>query len=251
MNPEKAFSITAAEDYLQYMFESTKDGKLTVPHYYEDLQWHLPSEDPGGVDYSVHYSIQWTERDLKAITDEYHVLRADLETLAEKAKEFDEEEDFEDDAEDVKAFLKDERLFEVWNTYIRAWETGDFTPEEVFLYSSIGSDIDLYFDKVAMEEAMAGGYQLTADDQSYYDDIKDTAVTEEELAGYDRYRECLDADAKRRVGDASEAYHLVLRAKRVWKLLVIDAPPVIIQNESRELAQALALHRFVTEAEKD
>ena len=52
-----------------------------------------------------------------------------------------------------------------------------------------------------------------------------------------------------RVGDAPEALHLVLRAKRVWKLLVMTAPPIIIQNESRELAQALALHQFTTETE--
>ena len=70
---------------------------------------------------------------------------------------------------------------------------------------------------------------------------------EEELEEYDRYGECIAADAKRRVGDAPEALHLVLRAKRVWKLLVMNAPPIIIQNESRELAQALALHRCATE----
>lgn len=249
MDPDKAFNMTNAEDHLQYMFESTKDGKLTVPHYYEDLQWHRPSEDPNGVDYYIHYNIQWTEQDLKAVTDEYHALRADLETMAEKAKAFGEEKDFESDAEDVKAFLQDDRLFKVWDTYVRAWETVGFGPEEVFKYSSPESGFDSYFDKLALEEAMADGYQLTENDKDLYDLVKDTVVTEEELEEYDRYWECIAADAKRRVGDAPEALQLVLRAKRVWKLLVLTAPPIIIQNESRELAQALALHRCATETE--
>lgn len=249
MDPEKAFSMTNAEDQLELMFKSTKDGKLTVPRYYEDLQWHRPSEDSDGVDYYDYYKIQWTEQDLKTVLDDYHTLRADLETLAEKAKEFGEEKDFENDTEDVKAFLQDERLFEVWNTYVRGWETDEFDSETTFRYSSPESDFDSYFDKIALEEAMADGYQLTENDKDLYDLVKDTVVTEEELEEYDRYWECIAADAKRRVGDAPEALHLVLRAKRVWKLLVMTAPPIIIQNESRELAQALALHRFATETE--
>ena len=243
--------MTNAEDQLELMFKSTKDGKLTVPRYYEDLQWHRPSEDSDGVDYYDYYKIQWTEQDLKTVLDDYHTLRADLETLAEKAKGFGEEKDFENDAEDVKAFLQDERLFEVWNTYVRGWETDEFDSETTFRYSSPESDFDSYFDKIALEEAMADGYQLTENERELYDLVKDTIITEEELEEYDRYWKCIAADAKRRVGKDSEALHLVLRAKRVWKLLVLGAPSIIIRNESRELAQALALHRFATETETD
>ena len=251
MNMGREIDTMSEEEYLRLLFDSAKDGTLAVPRYYgEDLRWHRPSENPDGADYYDHYIVRWNKPDLDEIMAEYRALRGDLETLAEKAREFGKTEDFECDAQAVRAFLQDERLFEVWNTYVRAWETEGFDPETAVKYYSPESDLELYFDKIAMEEAMADGYQLTDDEQSYYDDIKDTVATEEELAEYDRYWECIAEDARRRVGDAPEALQLVQRAKRLRILLEMRAPSAIIRNEARELALALALHRFATDKER-
>ena len=63
------------------------------------------------------------------------MLRADPEALEEKANVFDAGKDFEDDAAEVKEFLKDEKLFGIWDIYIRYWEMDGFTHERV-LYTS-------------------------------------------------------------------------------------------------------------------
>ena len=247
MDPKKALGMSA-EEYLQYMFESSQDGKLTVPRYYEDLLWHKPAEDPDGADYYDHYEIHWNEQDLAAIQAEFGELMEALTILAEKAKAFDEEKDFESDEEDVREFLQDERLFEVWKTYVRFWDTEGFALEQVAEYLSLDSRFDHWHDKLAIEKAMEEGFALDKDDLEHYESVKDTVVTEEEQADYDAFWEHLAADAARRVGDGPEALRIINRARRLWKCLD-GAPEIIWRHEASELAQAMALHRFATEIE--
>ena len=52
------------------------------------------------------------------------------------------------------------------------------------------------------------------------------------------------ADAARRVGEGPYAYAVVMRAGRLYRLHLLNAPEAVVSAEDRLFAQALALHEF-------
>ncbi len=104
-----------------------------------------------------------------------------------------------------------EELQAVWNTYIRDFDT-----------------IDMDLDRISeISDKMDAG----------------EAVSDEESEMYDKYRELAIADAKARIGDSIAAYNVILRAKRFCRLTSLNAPRIIIDNESNFLIQAMAVHK--------
>ena len=62
------------------------------------------------------------------------------------------------------------------------------------------------------------------------------------------YLEDCRKDAEKRVGVSPYAYEVILFAQRLLMLARIGALEILIQRESLNLAQSLALHRFGAEA---
>ena len=89
----------------------------------------------------------------------------------------------------------------------------------------------------------------------YWNELHDEDTDEEELLrGTDSYEawkkylkplpdvEMITAAAEERVGEGINAYGVLYRARRMCHLYALDAKPVMIAHEERNLAQAYALH---------
>lgn len=112
--------------------------------------------------------------------------------------------------EDSRTLPKE--LQTVWNTYIRDFDTRDMDLDRI---SKISDKMD-----------------------------EGEAVSDEESEMYDKYRDLVIADAKVRIGDNIAAYDVILRAKRFCRLTSLNAPRIIIDNESNFLIQAMAVHKY-------
>ena len=57
------------------------------------------------------------------------------------------------------------------------------------------------------------------------------------------------AEAEERVGKSPAAYDVILRARRLCRLMSLEAPEIIIRSEANLFAQALVIHKYCTEME--
>lgn len=60
-------------------------------------------------------------------------------------------------------------------------------------------------------------------------------------------RDAILAEAETRVGSGVAAYDVILRAKRLCRLMSLDAPRIIIQGEAGLFAQAMVIHSYCEE----
>ncbi len=57
------------------------------------------------------------------------------------------------------------------------------------------------------------------------------------------------AEAEARVGESPAAYDMILRARRLCRLMSLEAPEIIIRGEANLFAQALVIHSYCEELE--
>ena len=57
------------------------------------------------------------------------------------------------------------------------------------------------------------------------------------------------AESEARVGKSPAAYDVILRARRLCRLMALEAPEIIIRSEANLFAQALVIHRYCKEME--
>ena len=69
-------------------------------------------------------------------------------------------------------------------------------------------------------------------------------LTEEEAKAYESYKAALSKAADDRVGTGLYSYELVQFARRYYRLVQLGAPKACIDNEARNLAQALVYHDY-------
>lgn len=116
-----------------------------------------------------------------------------------------------DSAEDVLS----EDLQKVWNKYLRDYETDAF---DMALISDLSERLFL-----------------------------GVSVSEEEAVAYAEYKAAVAAESKARVGDSPASCDVILRAKRLFKLMTLDAPRIIVACEANYLAQAMVIHTYCRE----
>ncbi|MBO4862412.1 MAG: hypothetical protein J5535_05905 [Firmicutes bacterium] len=69
-------------------------------------------------------------------------------------------------------------------------------------------------------------------------------LSESEQAAYAQYRDALDKEAAGRIGEGLYSSSVIRFAQRYNKLISLSAPKVVIDNEARNLAQAMVYHEF-------
>ncbi len=57
------------------------------------------------------------------------------------------------------------------------------------------------------------------------------------------------AEGEARVGKSPAAYDVILRARRLCRLMSLEAPAIIVRNEANLFAQALVIHGYCKEME--
>ena len=230
INPDDCISLTPEETIIS-MFEHTdENGVLCIPELYPSDNYYEP-------DRFYKCTMNWEKSDLNDI-----ILSFDREYNA--IKELAKLHDYvcsDSDAETLPETLKN-----AWNTYIRDFETSDFDDE---LISDISDRIDTlgYVDSIA--KAIESGTVMYESDIEFYNEYKHITVSEAEKALYDSYMAARHADAEKRVGNNYAAYYVILSAKRLYKLMTLSAPKIMIDNEARIFAEAMAIHAYCTELE--
>ncbi len=221
---ESARKLTPAETIAEMFASTDENGVLYIP------AWPTDRHPEGNGIYRC--VMDWDRQDAEELTCEFESLRSSLARLAAiPGAAFG----------DVRSIDIPADLENVWHTYIRGFETGDIDLDQVSDISDRLQTMDLIGE---IRGRMQAGEELSEDDRSFFKDLKDVTVSEEEKALYSEYMARLEADAARRIGDSFAAYSVVIRAKRLCRLMELKAPEIIIGSEACLLAQAMAVHRY-------
>lgn len=165
-------------------------------------------EDQAGAYYTLR--MNWTREDAEALIYEHARIVNVLSELAEKWKN----NALGFTAEENQILLSDE-LFTVWNTYIHS-----LSPDDM--------DFMRFYDIAEKVEENPG----------------EVTVSPEELRYYHEYIDRVYEEARHRLSGHFAQYDQIIRAQRLHKLMAQDAPQILIDNESRILAQTMAVGRF-------
>lgn len=234
--------------YIAMMFERTdEDGILYIPG------WHY--DRPGGdTDENDSYRCQvnWGESEdekqinFKRLQDKFLDV---YNAIGHIARYWDKINDDADAAEKLldEYTLSDVRLFDVWNTYIRPFDTGTLDLERL-------QDIEDRLETVELvkqiAENIAKGNKIEDFQKQMIAEYVDVSVTDEEKKYREEYFRQIRKDAKNRIGNNICAYDTVIRARRLCKLKSMKAPKIVIDNEARQFAAAFMLHEYGVSRER-
>ena len=222
-NPDEVLTLTPSESIIS-MFEHTdENGTLYIPEWPYD----------GNCDHTEHFyqcAMNWSENAAENVVSEYRFLYAALEEIAKKWDSINSDSDIEKLSPDLR---------DVWNTFLRDFETGGIDVELAMDISDRMETIDMV---KSVAEKIKNGTDISKEEFSFYNNCRGTNITEKEKAIYNAYRDAIHADANHRIGNGIAAYDVVIRAKRLCRLMSLKAPEIIINNEANLLAQAIAIH---------
>ncbi len=229
----KTFESLSPSQCINRMYELTDEsGRLEIPAWPSDYDL-----DQEGSYYAL--KMRWTRPDAAALILNHAMLVDELAKIAERWK--NEELGLSD--EENRAALGNE-LFEVWQTYVKSPE-----PEEMDCMKFY--DISEKVEQIAFREAEKKDAKFAPGRASVvfelYENSDDISVSLEELEYYNAYIDAVYEEARRRLGGKYANYDIIIRAGRLCKLMAQEAPQIIIVNESRLLAQAMAVGRFAAE----
>ena len=80
-------------------------------------------------------------------------------------------------------------------------------------------------------------------------EIRPEEATPQQEAAFDRYIDALDAEADRRVGKSMFSYDLIQTAMRLFDLIDMSAPKVVVDESIRCFAAALVIHDYAVDME--
>lgn len=233
VNDEAYYTLTPV-DCINAMFSHTDcEGRLQIP------AWPCDNDDINEETTAwLDCVMTWNDEDRNCVIAAYERLFAALRAIADV---FDR---LGVTREENKSILSGE-LLDIWDTYLRPFDLGDIDYDAVM-------DIEERMDAARLAADLAGLLEDAAsengEDISWHGE-EESGVTAEEEALYDLYVAAVHADAERRLDKALAAYDVIIRAKRVCKLMALNAPDIILNSEAKLLAQALAVNAYAESVE--
>lgn len=219
--------------YIELMYENTNQkGVLYIPG------WSYMNEP----EYSLRCKINWNQNDLENVIFEFKDLQRKIEKIA-KIYEKAEDGDFEY----FKRLLNDEDLYPIWKTYFQPFEYKKTSQKAI---DDIVDKIETVKTVKNLEHKMWSEEQIESYERNLYEEYKDLKVTKEESDIYSDYCHAFYDYCEEKVGTGIGAVDLVLRARRLCKLLEIDAPKMIVDKEACMLAVAYVIHKYAYTMEK-
>ena len=214
-----AYCTLTPEECVRVMYEQTDpNGNLYLPAWPCDICF------TSAVDYYA-LTMNWTEADCKTLNADYAAL---FESLKRIAAVYDQ---LGDTLEENRRVLSED-LVQVWDTYLRAFDTRGFDYDLI-------RDIEDRLDEIAYANSSDGGDVPS----------EKTTVTEEERALFGQYVAQIHNDAEKRLDRKTAAYDVIIRAMRLCKLLSVNAPEIVVSFEAKFLVQAMAVNRFAVRFE--
>ncbi len=226
VNDEACVSLTPVE-CINAMFEHTDgEGRLRIPARLCDND-DINEETTAWLDCVM----MWDDEDRNSVIAAYEELFAALKAIAAGSDRLG------DTREENEGVLS-AGLLNVWDVFIRDFETGDVDEETAMDIADrmASADFAAELEELFMELASEN------DEEIFRDCKEDPAVTEEEEELCSRYLAAVYEDAESRFNNRIAAYDVIIRAKRVFRLMKLNAPDIMINNEAILLARAMAVN---------
>lgn len=227
----------APADFITLMFERTDEGGiLYIPGWhYDGPGWMHDAPDSTDENDSYRCRVNWNLVKYEKLLDKFRKHYATLEKIALLWDELD------GTPETAKTVLRDSELFACWNTFVRPFDIGDMDREKI-------DDIDDRLDTLEwvkhIASKVANGDSIEAFEKEALSEYIDVTVTDEEWSYRETYFERVDKDAEKRVGKGICAYDVIIRSRRLCRLLSLEAPMIVVNNEAHQLAAAMLLHDY-------
>ena len=223
---EKTDEMTPAE-YLAWLFDQTDAGGVLMAPVWSD----------GNTIRSPHPSfyrcdMEWSRKDLDRLAAAAEALLGALFELAKEDRQLSDSE-----AENAKVLSP--KLLNFWRTYIRPFDTASFDLE---LIRDIEMRMEIMDEVDDIAHTRDSGKTLDEYEQSFLEENRDVMIDPDEMQLYNTYRQSLYKQSEQRVGVGPAAYQLVIRTKRVFRLMTLMAPKLILNAEKKCLIQAVAFH---------
>ena len=116
-------------------------------------------------------------------------------------------------------------------------------------------DISEKLDSIEFKEELRKNRELGNGEEvagfDFYESQENVSITAEEL---DFYETCIDRiheEAKQRIGGQFAQYDQVIRGSRLCKLFSLEAPQVVLDNESKLLAEAMAVRSYAVDMREE
>ena len=219
-------------DYINLMFENTNEkGVLYIPG------WYYLNEP----NYSLRCKIKWNYKDLEQAIFEFNELENKIEKIAQVYRKAG------NDVSNIKELLVDSELFPVYAKYFMPFRYLKATDKEI---EDIADKIDTIKTVKTLEHKMWSNEDIEAYEKQLYQEYKDLKISKEESDLYSDYCRAFYDDCEERLGSNVGAVDLLLRARRLCKVMEIEAPKQIINQEACMLAAAYVVHKYATSMEK-
>ena len=210
-----AMKLTPA-DFARALYDATdRDGNLCVPEKFLYPDYGDEEDDETEDDVIYTFQMTWNRDDLERLISEYQALYAALCEIGQELQD-DECEDMIDDETYVRDALDDSALFDVWRTYVaEPWQSEFSEDEHEIINAASLKDLDHHEEK-----------------------------TPEEARLSERFNARRAEESAKRLGGNRFSYGVRLRARRLYRLLSLGAPKIIIENEGQHLIGFLALWKY-------
>lgn len=208
-----------------------------LSHIGDDGMLYIPEWPHGGIGVCSDTTYYACKMDQVATQEGYDKVKTLFDGLMEHFKHIaDKYDEIGDDSEENTALLG-EKTFLFWNMLVRPFEA-----KEQFDMERIGDILD------RLDDCDEFGNCTLSDEEIA--EFGDRTVSKDELALYEKYIDALYEEAKERIPGRVCSYEVLIRSMRVCKLMELEAPECIIQDEAAILAQALVLNMYCDSMEK-
>ena len=222
LSPEKLIAL---------MFDRTnEDGILYVPalfYYPAGWEYGVPETHE---DESYRCKMNWNVFKYEKTLEKFKKHLDNIERIGKMG---------EDARNNDKELILTGELLEFFNKFLAPYNTGEFDEDKI-------SDIEDRLDIIAwvkyIAKKLASGQDVDGDDRKSLAENADVVVSKEEQEYYDLYCDTVLKDVENRVGNRPFARKVLFFSWRLYKVLELNAPQIIIKNEMRSLAQAYVLY---------
>lgn len=227
-----------AAEYIRTLFKKTDScGILYCPALQTDAWGEMATR--------FRCKLKWNENDCTTTAIDIKNLCCSLKKLADTVPI---DISLNQNEHDISQYgiIDDTELYKIWDCYIRPLEFKDASNEKI-------DDIQDRFETIEYLKELfskySNGSSLSPEEQEFVKQFVNTSVTEEEIDLLNRYSRFVKQEADSRLGSSKFSYDLLIHAARTYKLFILNAPKILIENEIKQLAIAMVLHRYSVSVE--
>ena len=227
-------SSLAPCDFISLMFKHTSDsGTLYIPGWhYDNPGWTVGNDEATDENVSYRCKVKWGYEKYQTVLEKFNKHYSTLQKIAEISSTARKEN---------KPLELEGELLDFYNVYLKPFNIGDIDKEKV---CDIDERLEIIEAVKIIASKIARGEKAEDFEKQYLIDCLDVTVSEEELLYREKYYALVTKEAKQRIKESICSYDVIMRSMRLFRLLELNAPKIIYNNEARTLAAAMVLHEY-------